>query len=513
MGLLKRVPVPEVADLGPVHFIAIGGSGMNGVASVLRQAGVEVSGSDRSDSDYLQALGRLGARVHIGHRAEQLGDARTVVASSAIREDNPELAEARRRGLPVLHRSVALAALLSGHRGIAVAGTHGKTTTTAMISDVLRRCGLDPSSVIGGALLDITQNTDGTGVKTGGRLGSGEFFVVEADESDGSFLQYAPEVAVVTNVDPDHLSNWGTPENYHDGFLRFATGSSLRLLVVSADDAGAVALVGRLGARAEQGPRIVTFGENPDADVVIADLELRGTGSSFTLHRRSDPTGGLGDGGPVRLSVPGRYNAWNAAAAYAVATYAQHVQEGQVDEAAIRAALSEFPGTYRRFQLVGTADGVRVFDDYAHHPTEVANTVNAARVGLDGGRLLVCFQPHLYTRTRDFAAELGAALGPADEAIVMDVCGDREDPLPGVTGALVSDAVPAGRAHVTYEPDWDAAAATVADLARPGDPVVAVGGGDVTKIAPLIVVELDRRSSASNEKSEPVEGPNQEIPR
>ncbi len=511
MGLLEPVPVPEVADLGPVHFIAIGGSGMNGVASVLRQAGVEVSGSDRADSDYLRSLGVLGARVHVGHDAAQLGEARTVVASSAIREDNPELAEARRRGLPVLHRSVALAALLAGHRGIAVAGTHGKTTTTAMISDVLRRCGLDPSSVIGGALLDVTRDADGTGVKTGGRLGGGEFFVVEADESDGSFLQYAPEVAVVTNVDPDHLSNWGTPENYHDGFLRFASGSSLRLLVVSADEAGAVALTERLRARADPDLQIVTFGESPEADVVIADLELVGTGSSFTLRRRGDQPGETGAGGPVRLSVPGRYNAWNAAAAYAVATYAQQVQVGAVDEAAVRSALSEFPGTYRRFQLVGTEAGVRVFDDYAHHPTEVANTVHAARVGLDGGRLLVCFQPHLYTRTRDFWAELGAALGPADEAIVMDVCGDREDPIPGVTGALVSEAVPPGHAHVTYEPDWDAAAATVAALAHPGDLVVTVGCGDVTQVAPLIVAEL-RRTRAEARPIEELARPVEEQP-
>ena len=210
MALIEPVELPTPAELGPVHFIAIGGSGMNGIAAMLLDSGVPVSGSDRQDSKYLRALEAAGARVYVGHRAEQLGDAQTVVASSAIREDNPELAEARRRGLRVLHRSAALGSLMLGRRGIAVAGTHGKTTTTAMIAHVLTGCGFDPSFVIGGAL---------TGSATGGHLGSGDVMVVEADESDGSFLQYPAEVAVVTNVDPDHLSNWGTAENYADGFL------------------------------------------------------------------------------------------------------------------------------------------------------------------------------------------------------------------------------------------------------------------------------------------------------
>ena len=227
-----------------MHFIAIGGSGMNGIATMLLDSGVPVSGSDRQDSKYLRALEAAGARVYVGHRAEQLDQAQTVVASSAIREDNPELAEARRRGLRVLHRSAALGSLMLGRRGIAVAGTHGKTTTTAMIAHVLTGCGYDPSFVIGGAM---------TGSTTGGHLGSGELMVVEADESDGSFLQYPAEVAVVTNVDPDHLSNWGTAEHYADGFLSFATGDQVRLVVISADDPGAVALTDRLRADQQAG--------------------------------------------------------------------------------------------------------------------------------------------------------------------------------------------------------------------------------------------------------------------
>ncbi|HEY9294691.1 MAG TPA: UDP-N-acetylmuramate--L-alanine ligase [Microlunatus sp.] len=490
MPLIEPTEIPDPDELGPVHFIAIGGSGMNGVATVFAQRGIEVSGSDRSDSDYLTSLAALGVRTHVGHAAEQLGAARSVVASSAIRENNPELAEARRRGLPVLHRSVALASLMKGKRGIAVAGTHGKTTTTGMIAHLLTALGADPSYAIGGALYHAGEA--GKITKTGGHLGNGPDFVVEADESDGSFLQYPTEVAVITNVDPDHLVNWGTPENYRAGFLRFATeahptlGTRVKLLVISADEPGAVQLtrqVRELAAAGKPAPQVVTFGHGPDADIVISDESFADLKSSFTLADRSEA-------GPVRLSVPFDYNVLNAAAAYAVATRIGH------DPAAVRAALTGFPGTYRRFQLVGSNDGVRVFDDYSHHPTEVANTVKAAREAIDDsghGRVLAVMQPHLYSRTRDFWREFGEALRPAHEAVVMDVCGDREDPIPGITGRLVADAVPQGTAHVTYQPDWDATAATVASIARPGDLVITLGCGDVTKVAPLIVNELADR--------------------
>jgi UDP-N-acetylmuramate--alanine ligase len=477
MGLIEPVTLVAPDQLGGVHFIAIGGSGMNGVASVLVQLGVPVSGSDRQDSPYLRSLRDQGARVFVGHRADQLGEARTVVASSAIRDDNPELAEARRRGLTVLHRSAALGSLMLGRRGIAVAGTHGKTTTTAMLAHVLSGCGLDPSFVIGGAL---------TGTKTGGHLGGGDLLIVEADESDGSFLQYPCEVAVVTNVDPDHLSNWGTAENYAAGFETFATGDRVRLLVVSADDPGAVALTERVRERVAAEGRaieIVTFGAADGADVQISQVELAGTGSAFRL---AGPTHTV----DVAMSVPGHYNVLNAAAAYAVATWLG------ADPTEVGHQLATYGGTNRRFQLIGTVDGIRVYDDYAHHPTEVANTLVAARTGVGSGRVVVCFQPHLYTRTRDFWRELARALELADEAVVMDVCGDREDPLPGVDGALVADAVTPGTSHVTYQPVWAEAASTVADLARPGDLVITVGCGDVTLVAPQIVAELRRRRAA-----------------
>jgi UDP-N-acetylmuramate--alanine ligase len=488
MGLISPVQLPTPAELGPVHFIAIGGSGMNGIAAMLLDSGVPVSGSDRQDSKYLRALEAAGARVYVGHRAEQLDQAQTVVASSAIREDNPELAEARRRGLRVLHRSAALGSLMLGRRGIAVAGTHGKTTTTAMIAHVLTGCGFDPSFVIGGAL---------TGSATGGHLGSGELMVVEADESDGSFLQYPAEVAVVTNVDPDHLSNWGTPENYADGFLSFATGDKVRLVVISADDPGAVALTDRVRERVVSGGliEIVTFGVSPQADVRIVNPTLAGSGSTFDLQRQGRGARGVSPresaqrrGGRVDLTVPGHYNVLNAAAAYAVTTWLG------ADETRVRQELSAYRGTYRRFQLVGSVNGVRVYDDYAHHPTEVRNTLVAARTAVGDGRVVVCFQPHLYTRTRDFWPQLAAALEEADQAVVMDVCGDREDPLPGIDGSLVARAVRPGTAEVTYQPVWDEAAPTVAEIARPGDLVITVGCGDVTKVAPLIVEELRRRS-------------------
>jgi UDP-N-acetylmuramate--alanine ligase len=477
MSLITPVELPDPDELGGVHFIAIGGSGMNGIASMMLAHGIRVSGSDRQDSKYLRSLEAEGARVYVGHRAEQLGDATTVVVSSAIREDNPELLEARRRGLRVMHRSAALGSLLLGRRGIAVAGTHGKTTTTAMIAHVLGGCGFDPSFVIGGAL---------TGTSSGGHLGSGDVMIVEADESDGSFLQYPCEVAVVTNIDPDHLSNWGSAENYADGFLRFATAASVRLLVTSADDPGAVALteqVQRRTAAGSTGPEIMTFGTSQQADVQIKGIHLVGTGSSFELDW-------AGHGGAVELTVPGHYNVLNAAAAYAAAIWLG------IDEVEVRRQLTTYQGTYRRFQLIGVPNNIRVYDDYAHHPTEVLNTLIAARTGVGAGRVVVCFQPHLYTRTRDFWRELAHALEQADEAIVMDVCGDREDPIPGIDGAMVANAVTPGTAHVTYQPVWDEAAPTVARIARPGDLVITVGCGDVTKVAPQIVDEIQRLTEA-----------------
>lgn len=460
--IIEPVPLLPATELGAVHFIAIGGAGMSGIAAMFAALGVPVSGSDQADSAALAELAALGVRTFVGHDPAQLGAATTVVVSSAVRESNPELAEARRRGLRVWHRSAALASLMLGRRGIAVTGTHGKTTTSAMTAVLLAGAGADPGWVVGSPL-------SATG--RAWHPGAGEAFVVEADESDGSFLQYPAEVVVVTNVEADHLDNWGTPEAYAKGFERLCTAPGVATVVAAADDPGSRELVA--AARAA-GKRVVTFGESADADVRLSELEYREGGARAVLAAD-------GDSGTLTLQVPGRYNLHNAAAAYAV---------GRVlglDGAALRSAAGGFTGTHRRFQPVAEVAGVRVFDDYAHHPTEVAATLTAARGLVGSGRLVACFQPHLFTRTRDFAPEFGRALGLADEVLVLGIYPAREDPLPGVTGRLVADAADAAApGHVRYVESLAGAAPALAALTRPGDVVVTLGAGDVTTVGPAL---------------------------
>ena len=463
MPLIEPVALVPPAELGRVHFIAIGGAGMSGIAAAFADLGVSVSGSDQHDSAALRALAARGLDVHVGHDPAQLGDAGTVVISSAIRESNTELAAARARGLRVWHRSAALGSLMLGRRGVAVTGTHGKTTTTGMVAEMLTACGVDPSYVIGSPLASSGASA---------RLGAGEAFVVEADESDGSFRQYPAEIVVITNIEADHLDNWGTAERYRDGFVALATAPGVATVVLSADDPGTRALAGPLR---EAGKRVVTFGEAADADVRLTELRVDGLETAARL------TAGA-EGGELALRVPGRYNLHNAAAAYAVG------RALGVADAPLRAAAARFLGTHRRFQFVGEAAGARIFDDYAHHPTEVTALLTAARA-ITPGRVVAVFQPHLFTRTRDFADEFGAALALADRVVVLDIYPAREDPLPGVTGELVSAAA-ARRldpAAVTYVADKAAAPAVVADLLRPGDLVLTIGAGDVTTIGPLVV--------------------------
>src|SRR5580698_9209617 len=478
MGRLVRrtAPVP-LAELGRVHFTGIGGAGMSGIARIMIARGVKVSGSDSAASDLLTALAGLGADVHVGHAAANIDGADTVVVSTAIRADNPELAEARRRGLRVLHRAAALASVMLGRQGIAVAGTHGKTTTTSMITTVLRHSGGDPSYVIGGILAE-------TGL--GAADGSGPAFVVEADESDGSFLMYAPAAAVVTSVEADHLDNYGTLAAIEQAFAAFARRISAGgLLVACADDAGARALT----AVVPPGITALTYGTAADASYRVADIQAHGMRTEFTV------TGGpgtmLAGAGPVQLeiAVPGRHNALNAAAAFAVT-----VQLG-VSVADAVAGLAAYRGAKRRMELKGEADGVQVIDSYAHHPTELAADLAAAREVAAGGRVIAVSQPHLFSRTRIFAAEFGAALGQADEVLVLDVYAAREDPEPGVTGDLVAREVPGGRAQ--FAPDRASVPAIAAGLAKPGDIVLTMGAGDVTALGPLIVAALADRAGAS----------------
>jgi UDP-N-acetylmuramate--alanine ligase len=460
---------------GRVHLIGIGGAGMSGIARILLARGVAVSGSDAKDSRAVLALRALGARVEVGHAAAHLPDApATVVVSTAIRPTNPELAAARQRGLPVVHRAQALAALTAGRRVAAVAGTHGKTSTTSMLTVALQHCGLDPSFAIGGDLASSG---------AGAHHGAGETFVVEADESDGSFTAFAPDVAVVTNVEPDHLDHHGTEQAYRAVFLAFV--DRIRpggTLLVCADDPGIAPLVDRARQR---GLTVRDYGRagDPDAGAVLLDFTPDGSGARLRARLRGDEL-------TLRLAVPGEHMALNAlGAALAALELGAHRD-------CLTEGLAAFDGVRRRFEYRGRVAGVAVYDDYAHHPTEVAATLRAAReVAAAGGRVVVAFQPHLYSRTRTFAAAFGAALGLADEVVVLDVYAAREDPEPGVTGALVADAVPLPPERVHYVPRWADVPGVLADLARPGDLVLTMGAGDVTVLGPEVLVELERRAA------------------
>ncbi|GAA5052813.1 UDP-N-acetylmuramate--alanine ligase [Thermocatellispora tengchongensis] len=469
MSLVKLVDPIAAGELGRVHFIGIGGAGMSGIARILLKRGVRVSGSDARMSDLVTELRDLGATVHIGHAASHIKNVDTVVVSTAIRDSNPELGEALRQGLRVIPRAAALAAVMAGRTGVAVAGTHGKTTTTSMLTVALQKCGADPSYCVGGQLV-----TTGLGADEG----NGEVFVAEADESDGSFLMLAPKIAVVTNVEADHLDNYGDPRAVHDSFARFVerVGSAL---IVCADDPGAAALVPIARAR---GLTVRTYGESAEADFRVQGVTPEGLGVRFAVDEL----------GPVKLSVPGRHNALNAAAVIAVAA------ELGLPFGEIRDGLAAFTGAKRRFEAKGEAGGVAVFDSYAHHPTELAADLRAARdvaasFSSGSGRVIAIFQPHLYSRTRFFADEFGTALGLADEAIVLDVYGAREDPEPGVSGALVAGKVPLPAERVCYVPERSEVPALVAERARPGDIVLTMGAGDVTELGPRIVAELSAR--------------------
>lgn len=444
-----KVPVPDEtlpADrLGAVHFVGIGGAGLSGIARIMLARGVAVSGSDGTDSPTLAALRDLGATVHLGHAADQVHGADTVVVSTAVREDNPEYAEAVRLGLRVLPRSAALAAVMAGRRVVAVAGTHGKTTTTSLLTVALQAAGADPAYAIGGDLA-------ATGVNAAD--GTGDLFVAEADESDGAFLHYAPYAAIVTNVEADHLDNWGTEEAYVAAFDEFAdTLADDGFLVCVVDDPGAAALAER---QRRAGRRVVA-------------VSAREPGAL--------------DG--VTLWSPGEHYLADALAALAAGTELGH----DADE--LVRGIASYTGTKRRMERKGEAAGVRVYDSYAHHPTEIAGDLQAARAMAGDGRVVVAFQPHLVSRTRIFGTAMGEALGAADEVVVLDVYLAREEADPAVTGALVADAVPLPGERVAFVADFDDAAAALVARARPGDLVLTLGAGTVTEIGPRVLDLLD----------------------
>lgn len=454
-------------DLGTVHMVGIGGSGMSGIARLLMKNGIRVTGSDVRDSANIATLRELGATIAIGHDAKNLGDAQTLIVTGALWQDNPEYVLAKEKGLTILHRSQALEWLTRGKRIVSVAGAHGKTTSTGMIVTGLRELGEDPSFVNGGVV---------QAYGTSSAYGEGELFVVEADESDGSFLLYNTAVALITNVDPEHLDHYGSEEAFEQAFVDFASAAS-ELVVISSDDPGALRVLERIRA-----PRLLTFGEAPSADVRLASIESAGGGVSFTVEY-------LGQSYTAQLGVPGRHNAINAAGAFAVL-----VGLGK-DPAASLAGIARFGGTERRFELHGVRREVSVYDDYAHHHTEVNAVLTAARTVVGDGRIIAVHQPHLYSRTQYFCAEFAQTLeADADLTVVLDVYGAREDPVPGVTGALVSEKF-SDATKVAFIPDWQAAAEHVAAIARPGDYVITLGCGDVYRIIPQIMTELERTTA------------------
>lgn len=449
------------------HFIGIGGAGMSGIAKILAQRGAKVAGSDAKESPTAEALRALGATVHIGHAAEHLAtDATCVVVSSAIRADNPELARAAELGIPVVHRSDALASLMDGLRPIAVAGTHGKTTTTSMLAVSLSTLGLKPSYAIGGDL-------DAPG--SNALHGEGEIFVAEADESDRSFHKYAPEVAIVLNVELDHHANYASMDEIYESFETFVDRiTEGGTLVVNADHEGARELTRRVTAC---DVRVVTYGDAEDADVRVLSVVPQGLKSEVTV---------VLDGAELTfaVSVPGRHYAHNAVAALAAG-----VALG-IPAAELAPALAAYTGVKRRLQLKGEAAGVQVIDSYAHHPTEMTADLEAMRAAAGDARILVVFQPHLFSRTQELGKEMGQALALADASVVLDIYPAREDPVPGVTSELIIEAARAAGADVTPVHDKADVPSVVAGMAKAGDLVLTMGAGDVTDLGPLILDRL-----------------------
>lgn len=479
------IPVPEdvppADEIGPVHFVGVGGAALSGLARLMAARGNTVTGSDAHDSPALDQLRSLGIAVSVGHAAEHVTGATTVVVSTAVPEDNPEVVAARAAGLRLWPRAAAVQSLLVGHRAVVVTGTHGKTTTTAMLVSALLAAGADPSYAVGSTILASGVNA---------AVGADDLFVVEGDESDAAILAYRPHATVVTNVDADHLDFFGTREAYaavFDAFLdRIEPGG---LLVCCVDDPGAARLAS-LGR--EKGLHVVgvaTAASNTTAEVRGIDVQVDGEGSRCTVL-----VGGS-RAGELSLLVPGRAYVTDALAALAAGLELGYAF------AALTAGLAGYRGTSRRMERKGDAAGVTVYDSYAHHPTEVDGDLEAARalLGSGGGRLVVCFQPHLFTRTQHFAADLGVALAAADEVVVLDVYAAREQPLAGVSGELVAHAVRAAGGSARFAPQRGLALEWLVDVAKRGDLVLTLGAGDVTTIGPELLALLARRDGTGHD--------------
>ena len=444
-----------------VHFIGIGGAGMSGLARIALSHGIKVSGSDAKDSNVVVALRALGANVSVGHKSENVDGADLIVFSTAISENNSERLRALELGLPIIARATALALLMSESKSIAVAGTHGKTTTSSMLTVALQATGADPSFAIGGTITASGSNA---------HRGTGDFFVAEADESDGSFVAYHPYGAIITNIEHDHVDFFADESAVFEVFTEFVTTiDSEGFLIYCNDDKGSR----KLGSTVTN-TRTFTYGTSPDSDLVIDQITLLPLGSSARAIWHGKVIGKL------ELSVPGHHNLMNAAAALAAGIVLDQAPAEMID------GLATFKGAGRRFEIKGTVNGIRVIDDYGHHPTEIEVTLTAARRFAGEGRLIVVFQPHRYSRTKAFIDNFATTLDLADEVIVLEIYAASEKPIAGISSEAIVEKMTRGK----FIPNFIDAVDAVVKSAKPGDVVITLGAGDVSSLAPIIVEEL-----------------------
>ena len=458
-------------EIGPIHFVGIGGIGMSGIAEVLCNLGYTVQGSDAADSGNVARLREKGVRVSVGHKAENVDGAHVVVISTAIKRDNPELMAARAQRIPVVRRAEMLAELMRLKSCVAIAGTHGKTTTTTMVATLLDSGGLDPTVINGGIINAYGSNA---------RMGAGDWMVVEADESDGTFLKLPSDVVIVTNIDPEHLDHFKTFEAIQDAFRNFVENVPFYGFAVMCTDHPVVqTLVGKIEDR-----RIITYGENPQADARLIDFAPMGAGSTFKVMIRQRKTGAVHEIADLALPMPGRHNAWNATAAIAVA------HELGISDEAIRTALAGFGGVKRRFTRTGEHNGITVIDDYGHHPVEIAAVLKAARESTNG-KIVAVVQPHRYTRLQSLFEEFCTCFNDADAVVVADVYPAGETPIEGIDrDHFVAGLRAHGHREVIPLPKSSDLAGIVKGLAGKGDLVVCLGAGSITQWAYALPGEL-----------------------
>lgn len=453
-----------------IHFIGIGGTGMSGIAKILLEMGYNISGSDLKNSEIIDRLKKMGAQIYIGHKPSNVDDSDLVVVSSAIPEENSELVAARERGIKILHRADVLGLLMKGKRSIAVTGAHGKTTTTSMISLILEKNNFDPTILIGGELNDIGGNAT---------LGKGEYLVTEADESDGSFLKLNPDIAVVTNIENDHLDYYKTMDNLLDAFETFVKKIPADgFAVMGVDNENVSSLIKKISDK-----NIISFGINTKADYTAGKIEFKGLETFFNVFHRDQKLG------EVHLQVPGLHNVYNALASCALG----HQMGLTMDE--ISSSLKDFTGVQRRFQIVGSFDNVKIIDDYGHHPTEIKATLRAAR-NCRPARIVAVFQPHRYTRTHNLYQEFGDAFIDADVVILTDIYSAGEKPIPGVSAALIKDSIESRtNKEVIFIKNKDNIVDFLTKILQPGDFILTIGAGDVWKVSKDLVNKLNRMTA------------------